>query len=44
MPLSRDRRPGVGAGIHTFQLRLELNDGSIVQRAVTWTVIPVTEP
>jgi hypothetical protein len=36
--------PVIGTGTYTFQLRLVLNDSSIVQRSVTWTVIPVTEP
>ena len=36
--------PAVGAGMHTFQVRLVMNDGSVVQRSVTWTVVAVTEP
>jgi len=36
--------PAVGAGTHTFQVRLVMNDGSVVQRSVTWTVVAVTEP
>ena len=33
-----------GPGTHTFTVRLQLNDGSVVQRSVTWTVLAVTEP
>jgi hypothetical protein len=33
-----------GAGTHTFVVRLQLNDGTMVQRAVTWNVVAVTEP
>jgi len=36
--------PVIGAGTHTFSVRLVMNDGSVVQRAVTWTVVSVTEP
>jgi hypothetical protein len=36
--------PVVGAGTHSFQVRLVMNDGSLVQRVVTWTVVPITEP
>jgi hypothetical protein len=36
--------PVVGAGTHTLQVRLVMSDGSAVQRSVTWTVIPITEP
>jgi Domain of unknown function (DUF4394) len=36
--------PVIGPGVHTFQVRLVMNDGSMVQRMVTWTVVPVTEP
>ena len=36
--------PVTGAGTHTFTVRLVMNDGSIVQRAVTWTVVAITEP
>ena len=36
--------PIVGPGIHTLQLRLAMDDGSVAQRAVTWTVVAVTEP
>jgi hypothetical protein len=33
-----------GPGTHTFSVRLVLGDGTFVQRAVTWTVLPVVEP
>ena len=33
-----------GPGMHTFVVRLQFNDGSIVQRAVTWNVVAVSEP
>jgi Domain of unknown function (DUF4394) len=36
--------PVIGPGVHTFQVRLVMNDGSLVQRMVTWTVVPVSEP
>ena len=36
--------PVIGAGMHTFQVRLVMNDGSMVQRTVTWTVVAVAEP
>lgn len=36
--------PVVGAGTHTFQVRLVMSDGSQVQRSVTWTVVAITEP
>lgn len=36
--------PVIGPGTHMFQVRLVMNDGSVVQRAVTWTVVPVSEP
>ena len=32
-----------GPGTHTFTVRLQLSDGSVVQRSVTWTVVAVTE-
>ena len=32
-----------GPGTHTFTVRLQLNDGSVVQRSVTWMVLAVTE-
>lgn len=36
--------PVTGAGTHTFVVRLNLNDGTLVQRTVTWNVVAVTEP
>jgi hypothetical protein len=36
--------PVTGPGTHTFQVRLVMSDGSLVQRMVTWTVVPVSEP
>jgi hypothetical protein len=36
--------PVVGPGTHTLQVQLMMNDGSLVQRSVTWTVVPVIEP
>lgn len=36
--------PVVGSGTHTLQVQLIMNDGSLVQRSVTWTVVPVIEP
>jgi hypothetical protein len=36
--------PVTGPGLHTFVVRLESADGSVVQRSVTWNVIAVTEP
>jgi len=33
-----------GPGTHTFVVRLQLADGTLVQRSVTWTVVAVTEP
>ena len=36
--------PIVGPGTHTLQVQLIMNDGSLVQRSVTWTVVPVIEP
>lgn len=33
-----------GAGTHTVVVRLVLDDGTQVQRSVTWTVVAVTEP
>jgi len=36
--------PVIGPGTHTFQVRLVMSDGSLVQRMVTWTVVPVSEP
>jgi hypothetical protein len=36
--------PIIGAGMHTISVRLVMNDGSVVQRAVTWTVVPIIEP
>ena len=36
--------PATGPGTHTFVVRLQLSDGTIVQRSVTWTVVAVTEP
>lgn len=36
--------PVTGPGTHTFVVRLETADGSVVQRTVTWNVIAVTEP
>jgi hypothetical protein len=36
--------PATGAGTHTFTVRLQLSDGSVVQRSVTWNVLAVTEP
>jgi hypothetical protein len=36
--------PVIGPGTHTFIVRLNTSDGSIVQRSVTWTVVAVTEP
>ena len=36
--------PATGPGTHTFVVRLQLSDGSVVQRSVTWTVLAVTEP
>jgi hypothetical protein len=36
--------PVVGPGTHTLQVRLMMNDGTQVQRAVTWTVVPIIEP
>jgi len=36
--------PVLGAGTHTFQVRLLMSDGSAVQRTVTWTVIAMAEP
>lgn len=33
-----------GPGTHTLVVRLQLADGTLVQRAVTWTVVAVTEP
>jgi Domain of unknown function (DUF4394) len=36
--------PATGAGTHTFVVRLQLSDGTLVQRSVTWTVLAVTEP
>ena len=43
------RCPGIGgavtgSGTHTFVVRLNLDDGTLVQRTVTWTVVAVTEP
>jgi hypothetical protein len=35
--------PVTGPGTHTFVIRLVTGDGRIVQRAVTWTVVAVTE-
>lgn len=36
--------PATGAGTHTVVVRLVLDDGTLVQRGVTWTVVAVTEP
>ena len=36
--------PATGAGTHTFVVRLQLSDGAVVQRSVTWNVQAVTEP
>jgi Domain of unknown function (DUF4394) len=36
--------PVTGAGTHSFVVRLQLSDGTLVQRSVTWTVVAVTEP
>jgi hypothetical protein len=36
--------PVIGPGTHTFLVRLVMSDGSLVQRQVTWTVVPVSEP
>ncbi len=36
--------PATGAGTHTFVVRLQLSDGTVVQRSVTWTVLAVMEP
>lgn len=33
-----------GAGMHNFVVRLNLSDGTLVQRTVTWNVVAVTEP
>jgi hypothetical protein len=33
-----------GPGAHTFVVRLQLNDGTMVQRSVAWNVVAVTEP
>ena len=44
VPLSGIGGPVIGAGVHTFQVRLLMNDGSVVQRIVTWTVVATAEP
>lgn len=36
--------PVTGPGTHTFVVRLNADDGTLVQRTVTWTVVAVTEP
>jgi hypothetical protein len=36
--------PVTGPGSHTFVVRLQLSDGTLVQRSVSWTVMPVSEP
>ncbi len=36
--------PATGPGTHTFVVRLQLSDGTLVQRSVMWTVLAVTEP
>ncbi len=36
--------PVTGPGTHTFVVRLNMDDGTLVQRTVSWTVIAVTEP
>ncbi len=36
--------PATGPGTHTFVVRLQLSDGTPVQRSVTWTVLAVSEP
>ena len=36
--------PVMGPGTHIFLVRLQLSDGTSVQRSVTWTVLPVVEP
>jgi hypothetical protein len=36
--------PVTGPGVHTFVVRLQLSDGTLVQRSVTWNVLAVTEP
>lgn len=36
--------PVTGPGTHTFVVRLVTGDGRVVQRSVTWTVVPVSEP
>jgi Domain of unknown function (DUF4394) len=43
------RCPNIGGGVtgtgaHSFVIRLQLSDGTLVQRGVTWTVVAVTEP
>ncbi len=34
----------IGAGTHTFEVFLELSDGTSVQQAVTWVIVENTEP
>jgi hypothetical protein len=36
--------PVVGAGMHTLQVQLMLNDGTVAQRSVRWMVVPIAEP
>jgi Domain of unknown function (DUF4394) len=36
--------PATGPGTHTFVVRLQLSDGTVVQRSVIWNVVAVTEP
>lgn len=34
----------IGQGIHTFEVILNLSDGSVIQQSVTWIIIANTEP
>ena len=36
--------PVTGAGPHSFVVRLQLSDGTMVQRAVSWMMLAVSEP
>jgi hypothetical protein len=43
------RCPGIparalGAGPHTLEVRLELDDGTLLRQAAGWTILAVTEP
>ena len=36
--------PVTGPGTHSFVVRLQLSDGTLVQRSVMWNVLAVSEP